>query len=116
VASERVGAAMKTASVRSSSSGRGQAELNRTTGLLELEEMGATAVPPPSREELGIEGNEEVARLRPGVGLDVGVVLDSCCYCGLNCRMGRMVIVAATIYLFRFSGAIVLPKIAHLAR
>jgi hypothetical protein len=28
--------------------------------------MGATAVPPPSREELGIERNEEVARFRGG--------------------------------------------------
>jgi hypothetical protein len=37
-----------------------QAELSRTIGLPELEKMGATAAPPPSREELGIEENEEV--------------------------------------------------------
>jgi hypothetical protein len=39
---------------------RGHAELSRTSGLSEIEEMGATAMPPPSREELGIAGNGEV--------------------------------------------------------
>jgi hypothetical protein len=51
---------METVSVRSSSSGRGQAELIRTTGLPELEEMGAIAAPPPSCEELRIRGNGEI--------------------------------------------------------
>jgi hypothetical protein len=45
---------------QSSSSGREKAELSRTTGLSELEEMGGTAVLPPSREELGIRGNGEL--------------------------------------------------------
>jgi hypothetical protein len=58
--SRRVGAMTETAGVRSTSSGWGQAELSRTTGLPELEEMGATAAPPPWREELRIRGNGEV--------------------------------------------------------
>jgi hypothetical protein len=59
--SRRVRAATESASIKSSSSGRGQAELSLTTGLSELEEMGSTATPPPSREELGIGGNGEVS-------------------------------------------------------
>jgi hypothetical protein len=43
----------------------GQAELSRTIGRPELEDMGATTAPPPSPEELGIGGNGEV-------GYDVG--------------------------------------------
>jgi hypothetical protein len=74
-ASRRAGAATESASVKSSSSSQGQAELSRTTGLPELEEMGAIATLPPSREELGIGGNGEV-RYDLGWGwISVGLVL-----------------------------------------
>jgi hypothetical protein len=43
------------ADVKSSSFGQGRAELSRTAGLL-WSEMGATAEPPLSHEELGIGG------------------------------------------------------------
>jgi hypothetical protein len=46
--------------VRSCSPDQGQAEFSQTIGLPELEEIGATAAPPPSCEELGIEGNGKV--------------------------------------------------------
>jgi hypothetical protein len=74
-ASRRVGAAMESVSVKSSSSSRGQAELSRTTGLPELEEMGATATPPPSREKLGIGGNGEVGYDLGSGWSSVGLVL-----------------------------------------
>jgi hypothetical protein len=67
----------ETAGAWSSYSGRGQVVVSQTTGLPELEEMGATAVRPPSCEELGFWGNREVGYDLGWVGhwSSVGLVL-----------------------------------------